>query len=162
MIWFEPKPTNIKTNYSYCCPTTTARTSTREDSPLGKVSLYRWSPVLQAWIQQLHYIRIKNTFLFLSDLVLLKWRPAVQWSFSQQWVFSASTIPLIISFQNVKEIWAIATSRFHLSTFQIRFREPKIIPARWSSNLREETSWLVQNREFDLRLVQTIEIVIYT
>ena len=36
-----------------------------EHSPLGEASLYYgWSPVLQVWIQQLHYIRITTHFLF--------------------------------------------------------------------------------------------------
>ena len=35
----------------------------REHSPLGEVSLYDWSPVLQVWTQQLHYIQITHIYL---------------------------------------------------------------------------------------------------
>ena len=39
----------------------------REQSPLGKVSLYSWSPVLQVWIQLLQYIQNQN-ILFLGQV----------------------------------------------------------------------------------------------
>ena len=55
--------------------------SSREHSLLGDVSLNGWSPVLQVWIQLLHYIQITAYFLFWSVPVLLNWRPAVQWVF---------------------------------------------------------------------------------
>ena len=44
-------------------------------------SLYGWSPVLQVWIQLLHYIQKTTYFLTWSCPLLLNWRPAVQWSF---------------------------------------------------------------------------------
>ena len=52
---------------------------------LGEVSLWSWSPVLQAWIQLLHYIQIRTYFLFWSYPVFLNWRPAIHWLFHQQW-----------------------------------------------------------------------------
>ena len=59
----------------------------REHSPLGEASLYGWSPV---WIQLLlHYIQKTIYSLPWSSPVLLNWRPDVQWSFPERWVFSA-------------------------------------------------------------------------
>ena len=52
--------------YSWC----------REHSLLGEVFITSWSPVLQVWIQLLHYLQIRTYFLLRSNLVLLK-----QWSF---------------------------------------------------------------------------------
>ena len=46
------------------------------------------SPVLLDCIQLLHFIHITTYFLFWSNQVLLNWRPAVQRSFPQWWVFS--------------------------------------------------------------------------
>ena len=54
------------------------------------------------------YIQIATYFLFWSVPVLLNWRPAVQWSFSQRWVFSVRidcsdnlvTVPLVL-----KSLW---------------------------------------------------------
>ena len=46
---------------------------TREYSLLGEVSLYGRSPVVQVYIQLLHYIQITDT-----NPVLLNWRPAVR------------------------------------------------------------------------------------
>ena len=60
----------------------------REHSLLGEASLYGWSPVLQGCIRLLHKIQIKSYFLHWSVPVLLNWRPAIQWSFPQRWVFS--------------------------------------------------------------------------
>ena len=44
----------------------------------GEVPLKGWSPVLQVWIQLLHYIQITTYFLFWSNIALINWRPAVQ------------------------------------------------------------------------------------
>ena len=43
----------------------------------GEVSLYSLSPVLQVWIQLLHYIQIATNLLVRSNLILLIRRPAV-------------------------------------------------------------------------------------
>ena len=64
----------------------------KNNSLLGEISLNGWSPVLQVWIQLLHYIRKTTYFLCWSSPVLLNWRPAVKWSFPQRWVFSGKSI----------------------------------------------------------------------
>ena len=56
-------------------------------------SLYDRAPVLQVWIQLLHYIGTKNNICpFWSIPALLNWRPAMLWSFHQWWVFSGDAI----------------------------------------------------------------------
>ena len=48
----------------------TTDSSAREHSPLGEVSLYGWSPVLQVWIQLLRYTQITTYFfLIISNLI---------------------------------------------------------------------------------------------
>ena len=39
---------------------------------IGEVSLYGWSPVLQVWVQLLHYIQITTYFLALIRSSLVK------------------------------------------------------------------------------------------
>ena len=67
-------------------------TKFREPSPLAEVSLYRWSPFFQVWIQYLDYIIKIINFLIWSYHFLLNRRPIFQWSFPQQWVFSAQLL----------------------------------------------------------------------
>ena len=45
---------------------------------VGEVYLYSWSPLLQVWIQLLHYTQKTTLFLPWSRPVLLNCRPAVQ------------------------------------------------------------------------------------
>ena len=47
-------------------------TSEREHSPLGEVSLFSWSPVLQDQIQLLFYIKLTTCFLFFVKSSLVK------------------------------------------------------------------------------------------
>ena len=54
------------------------------------------SPFIQVWNQLLHYIQIKEHFLFWSTPNLLNWRPAVQWSFQLWRVFPGFIIPLTV------------------------------------------------------------------
>ena len=68
--------------------------STIENSLLGEVSLYNWSPVLQAWIQLLlHHIQIIAYFLLLVKSNLVKIDSSCTVILLQWWVSSGSTFP---------------------------------------------------------------------
>ena len=57
----------------------------REDHSLWEeLSLYGWSPVLEIWIQLLHYIQ-KQHIAPWSNPMLLNCTPSVQWSFPLKW-----------------------------------------------------------------------------
>ena len=46
--------------------------STENTHRWGELSLYSWSPVLQAWVQLLHYKQLTTLFLFLVKYSLVK------------------------------------------------------------------------------------------
>ena len=52
-LWFESPKTMVQTYYLNLL-------TKRTHSPLGEVSLYSSSPVLQVWIELVHYIHVRD------------------------------------------------------------------------------------------------------
>ena len=80
------------------------------------------------WIRLLHYIQ--NW----SVPVLLNWRPAVQWSFSQWWVFSGLPIRRISTSCPNRTVWLPTPPRWRAMSW-VKINCRKIINVIYSCNL---------------------------